>query len=311
MRVNLLARRWGSPDGGPDGMAIAASFLAWTLCGLGHDVAGYQGTADPPPWSHERMEWRTRIPLYKPDDFAVDLTISACSPSWLRTAAAAREAAACERTVYWHHYAEAPNGGGCLLAAPPAVRRSEGWARAVVLPPSSWAADRPPAARDLICPGSAILVPGAGPAKGGHVALAVAQRCPDLAWHVLPGRCSPQDLEGWRALPSATIAPARVRPDEFLSRARLVLSPTRFEVHPLALLEAAVRGIPVVCSDLPGTRAATGGGARYVDAQAPVEIWEAAVREALAAARPEPLALPAYSVTVAAALGELLDWSER
>ena len=82
-----MARRWGGPEGGPDGMACAVAFLAWTLCEMGHDVRGYVGAVGPPPWQHPRMEWIGRVPLYAPDAFDADLTIStiSASVSWWNT----------------------------------------------------------------------------------------------------------------------------------------------------------------------------------------------------------------------------------
>jgi hypothetical protein len=299
MRIDVLARRWGGPNGGPDGMAIAASFLAWTLCELGHRVRGYTQAAT--PWLHGHMDWHRRAALHAPDDFAADLVITTIHPVWRRTVAAARDADALHRLIYWHHHGGLPDGHGCMLAAPPVVTPETGWGRSVVLPPSSWAVET--GGRRT---GEEILVPGAGPAKGGHVAAAVARLCPDLRWYVLPGRCSGQDLEPWRALPHSEVAQGQVAPPMFLSRARAILSPTRFEIHPLTLVEAAVRGIPIVCSDLPATRAAAGDGAIYVPMTAPPEDWLAALREALR--RPTPrLHLRPYTQVVAEALEQFTE----
>jgi hypothetical protein len=122
----------------------------------------------------------------------------------------------------------------------------QGWARHVVLPPSSWAAEA-----GGWRTGSEVLVVGAGPAKGGHVALEVAKLCPDLRWYVLQGRSSPEDrAPGWTC-PTRRWWPPLDEPITSSARARVVLAPTRFEVHPLLLVEAAVRGIPIVCTDMP------------------------------------------------------------
>jgi hypothetical protein len=74
MRVDILARRWGGPDGGPDGMAVAASFLAFTLCQLGHEVRCYTAAAGDAPWRHPRATWHVRPSLVSPDDATADLT---------------------------------------------------------------------------------------------------------------------------------------------------------------------------------------------------------------------------------------------
>jgi hypothetical protein len=277
MKIDVIARSWGSAEGGSNGMDIAAAFLAHTLGELGHHV-------------------RTAGELI---DGSADLAITTISATWRRTVARAAELGAADRLVYWHHAGGVPEGTGHVLAAPPSVEPQPGWSRQVVLPPSSWAAE---AGGD--CTGNEILVPGAGPAKGGHVALEVAQRCPDLRWFVLRGRSAPSDRAPWLGLEHAEVASAVVAPASFLARARAVLAPTRFEVHPLLLVEAAVRAIPIVCSDLPSTRCAAADCAIYLPMTALAEEWEAALREALA--RPaKRLRLRPYADVVRQALGEL------
>jgi glycosyltransferase involved in cell wall biosynthesis len=279
MRIDVIARSWGSPAGGANGMAIAAAFFACTLADLGHEV--------------RRLE--------SPQGFGADLVITTVSPTWRRVASAAEKAGATDRLVYWHHAGGVPDGRGCILAAPPSVSPSNGWARHVVLPPSSWAAE---AGGDRT--GSEILVAGAGPAKGGHIALAVASACPDLRWYVLRGRSSEQDRAGWRALPNAEVAEGLVAPAAFLSRASAVLAPTRFEVHPLVLVEAAVRGIPIVCTDMPATRCAAQDSAFYVPMNAPTETWATALRAALQLPLPR-LRLRPYAEVAQDAISALVD----
>ncbi len=258
-------------------MAIAAAFLACTLVELGHQVRR----------------------LSQSDGFDADLVITTIQPRLRHAVAAAQAVGALDRLVYWHHAGGVPAGRGCTLAAPPSIGPQPGWARHVVLPPSSWAAEA-----GGECTGQEILVAGAGPAKGGHVALAVAQRCPDLRWYVLRGRSAPQDREPWRALPGATVADEVVEPAHFLARARAVLAPTRFDVHPLLLVEAAVRGIPIVCTDMPATRCAAGDSALYVPMSAPPSEWASALRQALEQLLPR-LRLRPYADVVRDALGEL------
>jgi len=278
VRIDVLARAFGTPSGAPNGMAIAAAFLACTLVELGHQV-------------------RT---LTTPDGFNADLVITTVFPAWRRTAAAGKAEGATGRLVYWHHAGGVPDGYGCTLAAPPAVEPSSGWSRHVVLPPSSWAAEA-----GGECTGSEIVIAGAGPAKGGHVALAVARLCLGLRWYVLSGRSSAEDRNAWQAVPGAEVARGIVDPGEFLARARAVLAPTRFEVHPLLLVEAAVRGIPIVCTDMPATRCAAGDSAIYVPMSAPAEEWAEALREALAKPRPR-LRLPRYVDVVKGALARMV-----
>ena len=281
MKIDVLARSWGTPAGGQNGMAIAAAFLAYTLAELGHQVRRLSAL----------------------DGVGADLIITTISPTWRRTVAmAASSPGALDRLVYWHHAGGVPPGYGCTLAAPPSVDpHQDGWGRHVVLPPSSWSAE---AGGD--CTGDEIVVPGAGRAKGGHVALEVARLCPDLRWYVLQGRSSTTDRAPWRALPNAEVTQGIVEPAQILSRARAVLAPTRFEVHPLLLVEAAVRGIPIVCSDLPATRCAAGDSAVYVPVTAAPAEWASTLRCALRV-RPTRLQLRPYAEIVRGALEQLQE----
>lgn len=278
VRIDVLARDFGTPAGAPNGMAMAAGLFAETLERLGHQVR--------------------RLAAF--GDGAAELIITTIAPHWRRTVAAAHAAGALERLVYWHHSGGVPEGFGCTLAAPPAiVDVPPSWSRHVVLPPSSWAAE---AGGERT--GAEILVPGAATAKGGYVALEVARLCPDLRWFVLQGRSSVADRAAWLAIAGAEVARGIVAPAEFLARARAVLAPTRFEVHPLILVEAAARGIPIVCTDMAATRAAAGAAAIYVPMNAPPATWAGALREALdmppVRVRPRP-----YAEVVAEALEAL------
>jgi glycosyltransferase involved in cell wall biosynthesis len=277
MKIDVLARSWGSPAGGSNGMAIAAAFFAATLEQLGHVVR--------------------RAPAII--DGAADLVITTLSQTWHRTTMQAVDKGLGARLVYWHHAGGVPFGLGHVLAAPPAIGPQPGWSRHVVLPPSSWAAEAGGEAT-----GHEIVVAGAGPAKGGHIALEVARRLPSLRWLVLQGRSSSADQAPWRALPNAEVASGVVAPEHFLARARAILAPTRFDVHPLLLVEAAVRGIPIVCSDLPGTRAAAGDCATYVSMTSAAQGWALALLDALE--RPaKRLQLRPYADVVRGALDEL------
>ncbi len=288
MRIDVLNRRWGGPDGAPDGMSMAASYLAWTLCGMGHDVTGYVAGALEPPWKHPRMKWTHRGNLATPDDWTADLVISTISGVWRRTAVAARGAGAEGRCVFWHHYGGLPPGFGCRLATLTPMDVPADWSSAMVLPPSSWAAEgggQPT--------GSEVLIPGTGRMKGGLCSVAVARLCPDLRFLVLPGRSGHSDLVPWKPLKNAELVTGLMPPAAFLARAGAVLSPTKAESYGLTLLEAAVRGIPVVCSDLPGPRAACNGSAVYLPESAPPEAWAKELRAAIASP-PPPRVLPYY-----------------
>lgn len=272
-----MARDWGSPSGGVNGMAIAVAFFAETLERLGHQV-------------------RRSLELV---DSSADLAIATITPTWRRTVARAEALGMLERLVYWHHASGLPKGYGRMLVTAPAIAPGPDWGRHVVLPPSSWAADSAGA-----CTGGDIVVAGAAPAKGGHLALEVARLCPDLRWYVLKGRSAATDRAPWRELPHAVAAEDAIAPAQFLARARVVLSPTRFETYGLTLVEAAVRGIPVVCTDLPALRASLGSSAIYVHMNAPAAEWAQALRQALDDPPPR-LRLPPYATVVAEAIERL------
>lgn len=294
MQIDILARRYGGPDGGPEGLAIAVSRFAFVLCELGHDVRVYVGESTPAPWHHARATWIPRVPLFEPEDFDADLIIATMQPAWRRTAIAAEKNGAQGRTVYWHHYGEPPPGLGCVLATPTPIAAPGDYVRSLVLPPSSWALE---SGGDRS--GDAVLVPGAGLSKGGRRAFEVAEGFADLPWLVLPGRASPGDLAPWRQRQGATIAALQSLPETFLARARAVLSPTAAETYGLTLAEAAVRGIPVVCSDLPATRHVLAGVATLMAPGSDTAAWSQGLRDALAAPA-KRLRLPPYAETVAA-----------
>lgn len=298
MRIDLLARRWGSAQGGRDGMAIAASYLAWTLADLGHEVRCSIPEGSPHPWEHALVEWVHCLPIMGPPDWTADLVITTISPAWRRTVIAAQRARARGRLIYWHHHGPVPPGHGCILARVAPGEPAQGWAREIVLPPGSWALYEGDGEEPT---GSSIVVLGATRAKGGDVSLAVARQVTDRPWYVLPGRAGGRELPPWRALPHAVVAMPGLPPSIWLDRARVVLSPTRAETYGLAMAEAAVRGIPVVTSDLPGPRHALGDVASYLPAGAPVSEWVAALRAALEQ-EPRRLRLPIYADVVEAAL---------
>jgi glycosyltransferase involved in cell wall biosynthesis len=257
-------------------MAVASSYLAWTLAELGHEVTCYLAPGEPIPWTHELAEWRHRSPADGPDDWHADLTIATSAPSWPHMTCLASKAKALGRLVFWHHYGPVPPGCGAILArVAPSTERAKGWGLEIVLPPASWAlyagGERT---------GAEIVVPGAAKAKGGPIALQVARLLPELRWTVLAGRASEAELRPWREV-GATVLQPGLAPEAWLSRARLILSPTRAETYGLAMAEAAALGIPVVTSDLPGPRFALGDAATYLPTDAPAQAWADAVQAAL------------------------------
>lgn len=88
-----------------------------------------------------------------------------------------------------------------------------------------------------------------------------------------PGRFAPEDqahvsAEGWVD---------RREVWEAMSRADVLVAPSRFEGMPLAVLEALASGVPVVASDLPGHRNSVGDAGMLVDADDPHAIGQAIV----------------------------------
>ena len=275
--------------------------LACVLADLGVAVDCHLSPGASAPWTREGVRWVDRPGMSAEDWVGAGLAITSIAPAWRQTAISAQRAGASARLIYWHHHGPIPPGAGCVLArvapAAPGDKPTKGWAREIVLPPSSWA---------LVAggerAGASIVVPGASKSKGGPLALAVARRITDCPWYVLPGRANARDLAPWRELSHVAVAPPGLQPDVWLAQARLVLSPSQAETYGLAMAEAAVRGIPVVSSDLPGPRRALGGSALFVGLGAPVAAWVAAVRQGLADGLPR-LSLPSYPEVVIQALG--------
>jgi hypothetical protein len=300
MLIDILARRWGGPNGGRDGMSIGTSFFAQTLAEMGHHVRCYLSEGTPPPWRHPLVEWRPRAAFAAPDDWSADLVITTIAPAWRRTVIEAEKAGAKGRLIYWHRHGELSTipGHGCILArVADTGEPAQGWARQIILPSATWASS---AGGERT--GQAIVVPGLNRAKGGLTSLAVARILADVPWYVLPGRATDAEIAPWKRLGHVDVALQTVPPEQWLSRARVVLLPTEAETYGLAMVEAAVRGIPVVCSDLPGPRYALKDTATYLPLKAAPAEWAKAVRAALACA-PRRLHLAPYRDVVAQALG--------
>lgn len=109
----------------------------------------------------------------------------------------------------------------------------------------------------------------------------------------------------WEALATGTTgvhALGRVAQPELewlYQHAAVVLHPSRYEGFGLPVLEAASRGVPVVCADVPALRELGEGGARFVSPVDP-EAWATAVRE-LAADTAERERMRAAGLRLAAA----------
>lgn len=127
---------------------------------------------------------------------------------------------------------------------------------------------------------------GANRPHKNHALLAAAWREFGAAPPMMLVAAGPTDprFPGWDTLArsAAGILPLGRVPQaelEWLYRnATLVLHPSRYEGFGFPLLEAASRGVPVLCSDIPALRELGGGVARFLSAD-DAPAWAAAVSE--------------------------------
>ena len=109
--------------------------------------------------------------------------------------------------------------------------------------------------------GEAIIGLNASKLKGGEVFAAVAEASHRPAYMIKGGHGKQVDMPDSVQM-VGTQLPNQI--PEFLTRARVMLMPTKFEAYGMAGLEALASGVPVVASDLPGVREALGEAAVYV-----------------------------------------------
>ena len=122
------------------------------------------------------------------------------------------------------------------------------------------------------------------PDKGVSVALAVAERCPDIpfrfqrAW----GLTEPEEAalrERVAALPNVTLHPRTDDMRAVYRDAAIVLAPSLWEeAFGRVAAEPQVSGIPVIGSDRGGLPEAIGPGGIVVPWQAPIDDWVTALR---------------------------------
>ncbi len=111
--------------------------------------------------------------------------------------------------------------------------------------------------------------------KGISIFLALAERFPKVAFAALPGwGTTAADRRALEALPNVTLLPNCRDIEEVLVRTRLLLMPSLwYEGFGLIVMEAMLRGVPVVASDFGGLQEAK-AGTGFVIPVRPIERFE-------------------------------------
>jgi glycosyltransferase involved in cell wall biosynthesis len=122
------------------------------------------------------------------------------------------------------------------------------------------------------------------PHKGLDVALALAERCPDVAFAFVEAWTLDDDArrdlrERLARLPNVTLVPRARDMRAIYRQARLLLVPSRWEeAFGRVVVEAQVSGIPAVASRRGGLPEAVGEAGVLVDPNADIADWVAALR---------------------------------
>lgn len=122
------------------------------------------------------------------------------------------------------------------------------------------------------------------PVKGLEVALAVAERCPDIPFAFVESWDVSSDLRAYldgrlARLPNVTLRPRTSNMRVVYGKAKIVLAPSQWEeAWGRIATEAHLSGIPVVASRRGGLPEAVGPGGVILDHDAPAQDWAAAVR---------------------------------
>lgn len=111
--------------------------------------------------------------------------------------------------------------------------------------------------------------------KGIDIFLALAERLPDFAFGALPGwGTTSQDRAALAALPNVTLLPNCPDIEQMLARTRVLLMPSLWmEGFGLIVMEAMLRGIPVISSDAGGLVEAKSGTGYVIPVRA-IERYE-------------------------------------
>ena len=122
------------------------------------------------------------------------------------------------------------------------------------------------------------------PVKGSEVALAVAEKCPDIPFAFVESWGINAELRAsldrrLAALPNVTLTPRTSDMKTVYGKARILLAPSLWEeAWGRVASEAHCSGIPVIGSRQGGLPEAIGPGGLTLDIGAPVTEWVAAVR---------------------------------
>lgn len=122
------------------------------------------------------------------------------------------------------------------------------------------------------------------PLKGGDLALAIAEACPEIPFRlvscwVLPDRFQQEVNERVRRLGNVTIQRATSDMRSVYRQTRILLAPSRWdEAWGRVASEAHINGIPVVASSRGGLLESVGPGGVLLDPDGPLEPWVEAVR---------------------------------
>lgn len=123
------------------------------------------------------------------------------------------------------------------------------------------------------------------PLKGVEIALAVAERCPEIpfafvrSWHLIP-----EDMERLQqrlaSLANVTLKPPTRDMKSVYGKAKIVLAPSQWEeAFGRIAVEAHYSGIPVVASARGGLPEAVGPGGILMDPDATADAWAEAVKK--------------------------------
>jgi glycosyltransferase involved in cell wall biosynthesis len=144
--------------------------------------------------------------------------------------------------------------------------------------------------------------------KGISIFLEVAARLPEYRFGVVPGwGTTAADRRALQSLPNVEFLPNARRIDDLLATTRLLLMPSIwYEGFGLIVMEAMLRGLPVVASDSGGLQEAKRGSG-YVIPVATIERFEAVYDEH---AMPKPVSPPNDPAPWVTAVVELLSEPE-